>query len=420
MDYHSIYKKAESFVKDLFQQYQNKHLLFHNLAHTQNVVERAKEISMHYDLAENDQFIIYIAAWFHDTGHLLVDPTKHEIKSVELMKAFIARFAPDEETLREISDCILATRMPRNPQNELQEILCDADTYHLGTKEFKATNKHLRKEYEMRNIPEPVGGWRKGSLDFMLAHEYYTDYCKNLLTQGKMENIERLRKKLDLPEEEVASTTSTPMTPLFSQEAPTDKKDGSKQKASLMTRGIQTMLRLTSDNHLELSGMADGKANILISVNAIIISVILTVLLRRLEIDTHLTIPTIIFLGFSVITIVIAILATRPQITQGSFSREDILNKKTNLLFFGNFHKASLEEYEWGMSQMMKDQDYLYGSLIKDIHHLGVVLGRKYRLIRIAYSVFMIGIIISVIAFTLAVLLNSARGGTPNSSSMPL
>ena len=235
-----------------------------------------------------------------------------------------------------------------------------------------------------------------------------------------MENIERLRKKLEIPDETLANPVSAPTTaPLFGSEAAPDKKDA-KQKGGLMTRGIQTMLRLTSDNHLELSGMADGKANILISVNAIIISVILTVLLRRLEIDTHLTIPTIIFLSFSLITIVIAILATRPQITQGVFSREDILNKKTNLLFFGNFHKASLEEYEWGMSQMMKDQDYLYGSLIKDIHHLGVVLGRKYKLIRIAYSVFMIGIIISVIAFTLAVLLNTARGGTPNSSSMPL
>ena len=234
-----------------------------------------------------------------------------------------------------------------------------------------------------------------------------------------MENIERLKKKLDIPEETVAAPTTTTATPLFGDEPATDKKDA-RQKGGLMTRGIQTMLRLTSDNHLELSGMADGKANILISVNAIIISVILTVLLRRLEIDTHLTIPTIIFLAFSLITIVIAILATRPQITQGVFSREDIMNKKTNLLFFGNFHKASLEEYEWGMSQMMKDQDYLYGSLIKDIHHLGVVLGRKYKLIRIPYSVFMIGIIISVLAFTLAVVLNSARGGTPNSSSMPL
>lgn len=419
MDYHIIYKKAESFVKDLFQQYAVKNLLFHNFDHTQNVVERSQEIAAQYDLPENDQFIIYIAAWFHDTGHLLVDPLKHEIKSVELMKIFIQKYVTDEEVIRQISDCILATRLPRNPQNHLQKILCDADTYHLGTKEFKSTNKQLRKEYELRNIPEPGGGWRKASLDFLLSHEYYTDYCKNLLTPGKMENIERLRKKLDIPDENLANSEPAP-NPIFGEEILTDKKEISKQKSGLMTRGIQTMLRLTSDNHLELSGMADGKANILISVNAIIISVILTVLLRRLEIDTHLTIPTIIFLSFSLITIVIAILATRPQITQGVFSRDDILNKKTNLLFFGNFHKASLEEYEWGMSQMMKDQDYLYGSLIKDIHHLGVVLGRKYRLIRIAYSVFMVGIIISVLAFTLAVLLNRARGGTPNSSSMPL
>ena len=71
------------------------------------------------------------------------------------------------------------------------------------------------------------------------------------------------------------------------------------EKSSFMTKGVQTMLRLTSDNHVELSGMADGKANILISVNAIIISVILTVLLRRLQVDTYLTIPTIIFLAFS-------------------------------------------------------------------------------------------------------------------------
>src|SRR4030095_14438182 len=147
--------------------------------------------------------------------------------------------------------------------------------------------------------------------------------------------------------------------------------------------------------------MADGKPNILISVNSIIISVILSVLVRRLEVDTYLIFPTVIFLTFSVATIVLAILATRPKISQGVFSREDILSKKTNLLFFGNFHKATLEEYEWGMSQMMKDEDYLYGTLVKDIYFLGVVLGRKYKLIRLAYNIFMIGIIVSVLAFTI-------------------
>lgn len=416
MDYHSIYKKVENFASELFEKNQTDSLTYHNHDHTAKVVERAKEIGAHYQLSEKDQFILYTAAWFHDAGHLFTDPQRHELKSVELMKDFVGKYIDDESMIREIGECILATRMPRNPQTELEKILCDADTYHLGTKEFKSTNKALRKEYEARKVPEPPGGWRKGSLDFLEAHEYYTEYCRNLLDEGKKENIEKLRKRLG--EDDDSSDLPSTNT-IFGETNMADKK-GDGKKNSLMTRGIQTMLRLTSDNHLELSGMADGKANILISVNAIIISVILTVLLRRLEIDTHLTVPTVIFLAFSVITIVIAILATRPKVSEGVFSREDIMSKKTNLLFFGNFHKASLEEYEWGMSQMMRDQDYLYGALIKDIHQLGVVLGRKYKLIRLAYNVFMVGIIISVIAFTVAVLMHNAKGGTANSNAMPI
>ena len=161
-------------------------------------------------------------------------------------------------------------------------------------------------------------------------------------------------------------------------------------------------MRLTSQNHLNLSEMADRKANILISVNAIIISIILSVLIRRLEVDPHLTIPAILFLISSLSTIVIAILATRPVITEGRFSRNDVQTKKTNLLFFGNFYKTSLDEYEWAMGALMRDKDYLYGTLIKDIHQLGVVLGRKYKLVRLAYNVFMIGLIVSSLAFTVA------------------
>ena len=108
------------------------------------------------------------------------------------------------------------------------------------------------------------------------------------------------------------------------------KKEQLKAPNNLTTKGIQTMLRLTSENHMKLSDMADGKANILISVNAIIISVILSVLLRRLQVDTYLTIPTIIFLTSSVCTIVVAILATRPKISEGTFSDQDITDKKTN------------------------------------------------------------------------------------------
>jgi hypothetical protein len=142
--------------------------------------------------------------------------------------------------------------------------------------------------------------------------------------------------------------------------------------------------------------------------------------MRKLEEEPVLTIPTIIFLIVAVTTIVIAILATRPKVSGGTFTEQDIIDKKTNLLFFGNFYKASLEQYDTAMRKMMKDPDYLYGSLIKDIYMLAAVLGRKYKLIRIAYYIFMVGIVISVASFAIAILFfnNSPAAGT--TSAYPL
>ena len=229
-------------------------------------------------------------------------------------------------------------------------------------------------------------------------HRFYTSYCKDLLNDTKIKNVKKLTKKAEAKAEEEAK---------FEKKAESkgvktsDSPLNISEKAGT-TKGMQTMLRLTSSNHIQLSEMADAKANILISVNAIIISVILSVLLRKLQTDPYLTIPTLIFLTAAVITIVIAILATRPKLNEGTFMEEDVRNKKTNLLFFGNFHKMSQQEYESAMRVMMTDADYLYSSMVQDIYHLGTVLGRKYKLIRLAYTIFMVGIVVSVLAFAAA------------------
>ena len=146
MDFHNIYKKVEGFVRELYEKNQTNSLRFHTLEHTENVVEHVKEIAAEHQLTEKEQFVLYTAAWFHDTGHLFTDPTRHELRSVDLMKDFLSQYPVDEEMIKEIGDAILSTRMPRNPQGLIQEILCDADTYHLGTKEFRSTNKALKKE----------------------------------------------------------------------------------------------------------------------------------------------------------------------------------------------------------------------------------------------------------------------------------
>ena len=398
----TISEKAAHYVEKLYKEYPNPYLHYHTFGHARKVVAHSEEIAAHYQLELEDMTVVVIAAWFHDVGHLLSDIPDHETKSVEMMRDFMQQQQADEKLIQNIEECILATRMPHDPKNLLQEILCDADTFHFGTDEFKKTNKKIRKEYRDRNFTAVLPEWERNTLELLERHKFFTSYCQVLLGEGKQKNIERAKRKYL----KASSDAKTEELEEFK-----DPKV-SKNRIALIAKGIQTMLRLTSQNHLRLSDMADGKANILISVNSIIISVVLGVLVRRLETDPYLTIPTILFLLFSVTTIILAIMATRPKISEGSFTKDDIINKRTNLLFFGNFYKSSLNEYEWAMDMMMSDKDYLYSTLVKDIHQLGVVLARKYKLVRLAYTIFMVGIIVCVCAFTLATILKNPATST--------
>ncbi|THU41632.1 HD domain-containing protein [Niastella caeni] len=408
--YNALLIDTESYVKGLFKQHDHANLVFHNLEHTESVVEHIHEIASQYEIPDKDLLELSIAGWFHDTGHLFTDPADHEEKSVALMDEFIRTKTDDEELINTIAALIRITKFPPTPQSLPEMIICDADTYHFGLEDFKQTNKAMKKELILRNMNTMVMDWEKNSLELLGKHQYFTSYCINKLQKGKEKNIRRLNKKVN--KLEGMNVSETLLLPGL------EKDESNKRKNSLVSRGIQTMLRLTSENHVELSNMADGKASILISVNAIIISVILSVLIRRIEVETHLTIPTFIFLASSLTTIIIAIMATRPKVSQGNFSREDILNKNTNLLFFGNFYKTKVNEYQWAMNTMMRDPDYLYSSLIMDIHQLGVVLARKYKLIRLAYTVFMIGLLVSVIAFMVAIMVHQPQQPVINSSSV--
>ncbi|HEX6915257.1 MAG TPA: HD domain-containing protein, partial [Chitinophagaceae bacterium] len=262
MQYPDLYRKIEAHVTGLFEKEDLNGLYYHNLEHTQQVVARTKEIAAHYNVSEKEMLILYAAAWFHDTGYLFGESSQHEEKSAAIMRSYLSDLVKDQEIVDEAEKCIMATKPPQAPKNLLQEIICDADTYHLGTKNFKASNKLIRKErLVLRDMPYTKKEWLLATIGFMESHRFHTSYCRDLLEKRKRENIAKLKERLEAVE------ANGDVTEIYGPEI--------KPKNALMTKGIQTMLRLTSDNHLELSGMADGKANILISVNAIIISVIL-------------------------------------------------------------------------------------------------------------------------------------------------
>ena len=218
-------------------------------------------------------------------------------------------------------------------------------------------------------------------------HNYYTDYAIQNWNPKKEENLlksiayKKLKKKED--EKELKEIKQI-------------------LKAEDPEKAIQSVFRVTLKNHIKLSDIADTKANILLSVNAIIISIAISNLIPKLDnaSNHYLIIPSVIFMLFTVVSIILSVIATRPNVTSGKFTKEDVDNKKVNLLFFGNFHKMSLAEFEWAMNEMLAQKDYIYSSMTKDLYFLGLVLQRKYKILRLTYNIFMTGIIVSVISLT--------------------
>lgn len=216
--------------------------------------------------------------------------------------------------------------------------------------------------------------------------------------------MEKLKKK-----EVAAALPVDPVTALL-QSRPSIKQipivKAEKRKEDGPEKTIETMFRIMADKSQRLSDQADTKSHIMISVNVLIVTILLTVLVPKLEYNDNVifSIAVISLLTVSLLTIIFSILATRPHIPAGTFTLNELKDKKVNLLFFGNFYKMNFEQYNEGMFQVMDDRHFLYLNLLRDNYTQGVRLGQKYRMLKMAYNIFMYGLILSTIAFVIAFL----------------
>lgn len=383
--------KAKNYVENLFKDKLSSVYFYHNFIHTTYAVQKADEIIKHTNLSEVDREKVLLALWFHDVGFTDCNAEGHEERGAAIMKDFLKKDNFSEEYINEVSRLILSTEKYHQPQDLLEMIMKDADFSHFASPFYNDSAEALRKEWEL------TGGmcfsndeWNEMNVDFLKnKHKYFTDYAKENWEPLKLKNVKKLEKKMDKMDKE---------------EKP--KKENSEKKDQKSDRSVDTLFRVTLNNHTRLSDIADSKANILLSVNAIIISVCLSVLVPKLDTpkNAHLIIPTFFLLISSVLTIIFAILSTKPNVTKTTFTNQDIKDRKVNLLFFGNFHQMEFNHYLSSMHDLIKDRDYIYDSMVKDLYYLGKVLDRKYKLLSVTYQIFMAGIIISVLSFAYAFL----------------
>jgi len=396
-----IINKAHQYVQNILNEQAPPENVYHNLNHTTEVVDAVKEIAAAEGVDGDDLELLIIAAWFHDAGYVRVCKG-HEEVSIEYVKEFLKLNKYPHEKTEKIISMIRATKVPQSPKNHLEEILCDADLHHLGTRIFEEKGDLFRLEIEKRGDGVCSDQeWLEISERFFKNHNFFTRYAKEKFGIQKNINFIKIEKQLKKLKKKNRDTNLKEAKIEIDKQKIETKKKLDKEGG----RGVETMFRNVMRTHVNFSSMADNKANIMISVNTLVLTIIVSIMVRKLDTNPHLIIPTAILTLTSLTALIFAILVTRPKVTSGTFTKEDIYNKKANLLFFGNFFNMDLGDFSWGMKEMMNNKEYLYDKMIEDFYFLGQVLGKKYKQLRFCYTFFMYGIILTVIAFAIAFIL---------------
>ncbi|MBN1157797.1 MAG: HD domain-containing protein [Bacteroidales bacterium] len=387
--------EVAQYIEELFIEKVPAHMTYHNLVHTEHVVNQSKTIGKKSGLNSEEMDLVVTAAWFHDIG-FIVSYDQHEEESKKIAQQYLSSIGIQQEKIDRILQCIDSTRMPQNPGDDLlSQVLCDADMSYLSEKFY--IDRTLLLWNEWNNLAKKgmsKFNYLKETIEMFNNHSFHTLYGKEKLTPGKEENYKCLLEMLEKEEKKVSEKTKK-------LEAENKKLQNLLKKEKLPGRGVESMFRLTARNQINLSSIADNKANILLTINTVLIPLLLSVGAIKIMDYPEFILPAVIFVLTCLITLVFAILSTRPKISSGKFTKEDIRNQKVNLLFFGNFYKMDFDEYLWAVREMMKDDDYLYSNMIRDQYSLGKVISHKYKLLRIAYTIFMFGLILSILLFAI-------------------
>jgi len=371
-------EKASEYIAKFYDQNIDPKFVYHNLEHTLSVLTAVEKISKKANLTNDELLTVQFAALFHDSG-FTEGPANHEERSAITAESYLRENGFDSDFISKVTQCILATKMDSESSDQLSKILQDADMNGLASSIFFEITERLRAERN-NTQPEHISKkkWGKINIEFLKKCSYKTKEAKELYQSKKDENLVALIKRQKI------------------------KKKKSKGKVNTQTistnKSAQTQFKTALRNHIDLSNIADNKANIMISVNALILTLALPFLIDKSIDNPHFLLPTIVMSAVCLSSMIFATLSTRPIKMNGYTSKEQILNNESNLFFFGNYHKMSYEEYKFGVEHILSDSKALDDSITRDLYYLGKSLGKKFSFLRICYNVFMFGISATVLA----------------------
>ncbi len=394
----NIIELTEAYVLGIFEHDLPPNLYYHDLNHTMSVRETALILGKHYDIGASNLEAMELAALLHDTGYVEAY-VGHEAVSAKLAETFLTKHEYPAEKITLVKELIDATKLVYEPKNLLQRIIKDSDLNNLGQKKYMKTIANLRHETKIfLGTDYTDAEFMEMNLRFMDGHSYFTEKASDLFDGKKAKN----RKKVVKAWENATSTKEKTKEKVKDNKPkkyspPLDTINGNKS--------AQMMFKTALRNHIDLTSIADNKANIMLSINALIITISLPLLASSIADDARMVFPTSILLTTCVASIIYATLATRPIKTKGLTSINNIESGPTNLFFYGNFFRMNFGDYKKGVKLIIEDDRKLDDSIMSDLFYLGKALGNKFNKLRMCYLIFMIGTTLTVLAFGLLFIL---------------
>lgn len=391
----SLLEEARNRVLAIFNERQNAQLVFHNYQLSQEVVALAETIAEEEQIPEEAIEVTQLAANFLMVGFLYDYEHPAQFSITEARKFLIQKRYPDLQ-LGQVLKSIQITLENKMPQHIAERILSDAFQVSTRIRNFEQRNPFLRLEYEFllqRTFAKVE--WLQLQLQSLISVRLNTHYTNTkygpVLAQNILQHKKQLEKVMKNRELEIEE-----------EEEAWHKFQNLEKK--LPVRATQTFFRSNYRNHINLSAIADNKANIMISVNSIMISVLISILTYRNIAETNpmVLMPIVIFLVTGLASLIFAVLSARPKITALNSKKTPRQEVKKNIVFFGNFVQLDLVEYEEAMDAMFRDSELMYGNMTRDLYYLGKVLDKKYRYLIVSYNIFMVGFIATVGTFLLA------------------
>lgn len=373
---------VQSYIQLWYEQNFGEEFSYHNWAHTIEVTERAILLGRKAGLSEQSLWELTIAGLFHDAGYSK-SYDDHESESALMCEHFLSECGIDESFIRRVCQLILVTKPGVEPVFMEEKIIKDADLANVGNPQYFEQLESLRREWEhFKSEVYSDEEWLKLNRRFLKEHQFYTAEAYQLYSDQKLANLKLAKKKIEKIER---------------------KQDIEEvlHKAVKDSRSAQLIFKTSLRNQIDLTNIADNKANIMLSINAIIITISLPLLAANMRSNIYILIPASVLLTTCVVSIIFATLVTRPIKMSGITQLDLIKEGKTNLFFFGNFYKMDYESYVKGLKEVISRDEYIDQSIFKDLYNLGKSLGAKYTQLRTCYTIFMAGVIASVLSFAI-------------------